>query len=262
VKVVIKDAAGQTLRTIDVKDAKAGLNRVWWDLRGEPSTEVKPRTPPQNAADMKMNADGTRAFAMAGSSRLSVLVAPGSYTVTLETPAATGATTTQTLTVRKDPNTAASETDIQSQTKTIREVRDAMNKTADLINRSEAIRAQIAHLKTFIGDDAAAKELMAAGEDVDRKLIAVEERLFNLTATGRGQDFLRSPSQLMEKLSHLADTLQYADFAPTEQQLEVHKLLTDQVNATGNDLTGIVSKDVSTFNEMLRRRNVGTIVVR
>jgi len=216
---------------------------------------------------MKMNADGTRAFAMAGASRLSVLVPPGSYTVQLETApaigaAGAGATTAQTLTVRKDPNTAGSETDIQLQTKTIREVRDGMNKAADLINRSEAIRAQIAHLKTFIGDDAAAKELIAAGEDVDRKLIAVEERLFNLTATGRGQDFLRTPSQLMEKLAHLADTLQYADFAPTDQQLEVHKLLTDQVSANATDLTTVVSKDVATFNEMLRRRNVGTIVVR
>ena len=267
VRVVIKDAAGQTLRAIDVKDPTAGMNRVWWDLRGEPSTEVKPRTPPQNAADMKMNADGTRAFAMAGASRLSVLVPPGSYTVQLETPPASGAagagtTTAQTLTVRKDPNTAGSDADIQLQTKTIREVRDGMNKTADLINRSEAIRAQIAHLKTFIGDDAAAKELIAAGEDVDRKLIAVEERLFNLTATGRGQDFLRTPSQLMEKLAHLADTLQYADFAPTDQQLEVHQLLADQVSANATDLTTVVSKDVATFNEMLRRRNVGTIVVR
>jgi hypothetical protein len=164
--------------------------------------------------------------------------------------------------VRKDPNTAGSEADIQAQTKAIREVRDAMNKTADLINRAEAVRAQIGHLKTFIGDDAAAKELIAAGEDLDKRVIAVEERLFNLHATGRGQDFLRMPSQLMEKLAHLADTLQLADFAPTDQQLEVHKLLTDQVAAAATDLTSVVSKDVAAFNDMLRRRNIGTIVVR
>ena len=237
---------------------------MWWDLRGEPSTEVKPRTPPQNADDMKMNADGTRAFAMAGASRLSALVPPGTYTVTLDMPpgSGAGATTTQTLTVRKDPNTAGSEADIQAQTKTIREVRDGMIKTAELINRAEAVRAQIGHLKTFIGDDAAAKELLAAGEELDKKLVAVEERLFNLNATGRGQDFLRMPSQLMEKLAHLADTLQYADFAPTDQQLEVHKRLADQVSSASTDLTTVVSKDVATFNEMLRRRNIGTIVVR
>ena len=258
-KIVIKDAAGQMLRTIDVKEPRAGLNRVWWDLRGEPSTEVRPRTRPVNADDFKMNPDGTRKFAMAGASQLSVLVPPGTYTVTLT---AAGQTAVQNLIVRKDPNTAGSEPDIQAQTKAIRDVRESMSKTADLINRAEAIRAQIGSLKTFIGDDATAKELIAAGEDLDKRVISVEERLFNITATGRGQDFLRMSSQLLEKLAHLADTLQFADFAPTDQQLEVQKLLTDQVTAAANDLGAVVTKDVATFNEMLRRRNVGTIVVR
>src|SRR5204862_7226338 len=137
--------------------------------------------------------------AVIGASRLSVLVAPGTFTVTL---AAAGQTKTENLVVRKDPNTAGSEADIQAQTQAIRDVRDVMNKTADLINRAEAIRAQIANVKTFVGDDAAAKELRAAGDDLDKKVIAVEERLFNMTATGRGQDALRMPSQLMEKLAH------------------------------------------------------------
>ena len=258
-KIVIKDAAGQILRTIDVKEPRAGLNRVWWDLRGEPSTEVRPRTRPVNADDFKMNPDGTRKFAMAGASQLSVLVPPGTYTVTLT---AAGETAVQNLIVRKDPNTAGSESDIQAQTKAIRDVRESMSKTADLINRAETIRAQIGSLKTFIGDDATAKELIAAGEDLDKRVVSVEERLFNITATGRGQDFLRMSSQLLEKLAHLADTLQFADFAPTDQQLEVQKLLTDQVTAAANDLGAVVTKDVATFNEMLRRRNVGTIVVR
>ena len=89
-----------------------------------------------------------------------------------------------------------------------------------------------------------------------------DRRLFNLTATGRGQDFLRMPSQLLEKLAHLADTLQLADFAPTDQQFAVQKLLTDQVAAATRDLNAVVEKDVAAFNDMLRRRNIGTVVVR
>jgi photosystem II stability/assembly factor-like uncharacterized protein len=259
IQIAIKDASGQLVRTLDVKEPKAGLNRVWWDLRGEPSTEVKPRTRPVNADDFKMNPDGTRRFAMAGSSRLSVMVPPGTYSVTL---IGAGQTAAQPLAVLKDPNTSGSEADIQAQTKTIQEVRTNMGKVADLINRAEAIRAQIGNVKTFVGDDAAAKELIAAGEDLDKKVTALEARLFNITATGRGQDFLRMPSQLLEKLSHLADTLQLADFAPTDQQLEVHKLLTDQVSTASGDLSTVVSKDVATFNDMLRRRNIGTVIVR
>jgi photosystem II stability/assembly factor-like uncharacterized protein len=259
VKIVVKDAGGQVLRTIDVKEPRAGLNRVWWDLRGEPSTEVKPRTPPLYAPDFRMNPDGTRRFAMAGASRLSVLSPPGNYTVTLT---AAGTTATQNLVLRKDPNTAGSEADIQAQTKAIRDLHAAMSKAAALINRAEAVRAQIGNVKTFVGDDAAAKELIAAAEDLDKKVIAVEERLFNLTATGRGQDFLRMPSQLMEKLAHLADTLQLSDFAPTDQQLEVQKVLGEQVETSTRDLDTVVTKDVATFNEMLQRRKIGTVIVR
>jgi photosystem II stability/assembly factor-like uncharacterized protein len=259
VKIVIKDAGGQTIRTIDVKEPRAGLNRVWWDLRGEPSTEVTPRTRPVNADDFKMNPDGTRKFAMAGASRLSVLVPPGTYTVALT---GAGPDATERMIVLKDPNTAGSEADIQAQTKAIRDVRDQMSRAAALINRAETIRAQVANLKTFVGDDAAAKELIAAGENLDKQVIAVEERLFNITATGRGQDFLRMPSQLLEKLSHLADTLQLADFAPTDQQLEVQKLLADQVAAATRDLNAVVDKDVAAYNDMLRRRNIGTVIVR
>ena len=141
VKIVVKDASGQAIRTIDVKEPKAGLNRVWWDLRGEPSTEVTPRMRPINADDFKMNPDGTRKFAMAGASRLSVLVPPGTYSVTLT---GAGPDATERMTVLKDPNSAGSETDIQSQTRTIREVHEQMSKAAALVNRAEAVRAQIA----------------------------------------------------------------------------------------------------------------------
>ena len=83
-----------------------------------------------------------------------------------------------------------------------------------------------------------------------------------MTATGRGQDFLRMPSQLMEKLTHLADTLQLSDFAPTDQQLEVKKLLGDQVASAGGDLDTVVTKDLAAFNGMLQRRNIGAVIVR
>ena len=70
------------------------------------------------------------------------------------------------------------------------------------------------------------------------------------------------PSQLLEKLAHLADTLQLGDFAPTDQQLEVHRQLSGQVSSAESDLGAVISKDLATFNDMLRRRNIGTLFVR
>ncbi len=43
--VTVADASGATVRTFKVP-AKAGLNRAWWDLRGEPTTEARIRVSP------------------------------------------------------------------------------------------------------------------------------------------------------------------------------------------------------------------------
>src|SRR5207253_4315875 len=100
-KLVIADASGKTVRTLTVgKDAAAGINRVWWDLRTDPTPDIKLRTPPLHVPDFAMNADGTRKFPTGGP--LSVLVAPGTYTVRL---VGGGAEHAQPLVVRKDPAT-------------------------------------------------------------------------------------------------------------------------------------------------------------
>ena len=46
-KIVISDAAGKVVRTLEVgKEATAGVNRVWWDLRMDPTDEIMLRTRP------------------------------------------------------------------------------------------------------------------------------------------------------------------------------------------------------------------------
>ena len=102
--------------------------------------------------------------------------------------------------------------------------------------------------------------LKAAG-DLEAKIAEVESRLFNLDATGRGQDFLRTPGGMMEKLSHLADVVSYADFAPTESQREVHAALTQQLAHDQEQIAGLLAREVAVFNALLRERQLGAIVV-
>jgi hypothetical protein len=259
VVLTIADAQGQTLRTIDAsKDARAGMNRIWWDLRTDPSTDFVLRTPPLYGAENRLlGPDGTRKLAV--QAPLSILVPPGAYKVTLK---AAGETATQDLVVLKDPNTAGSEADVAAQTKVMREVRDNMAQAAEAVNRIESVRAQLASLRQIAGEDEKGKRLTSGADAVDAKLLEVEKRLFNVTATGRGQDQLRFPAQLVEKLGHLADTLQLADFAPTDQQLEVHRLLTAQLVEIKQQLNQVVTTDVAAFNGRLRQQNVGTIVIK
>src|SRR5205807_5263484 len=122
------------------------------------------------------------------------------------------------------------------------------------------VRVQLAQLKTVIGDQEANKAIAASADALDKQIVAVESRLFNMTATGRGQDMLRMPSQLVEKLSHLADVVSLGDFAPTDQALEVHAKLAKDLATYKDQMKAIVATDVEAFNGMLRQRSLGSII--
>ena len=95
-----------------------------------------------------------------------------------------------------------------------------------------------------------------AADELDARIVAVESRLFNITATGRGQDMLRTPNQMVEKLSHVADVVSLADFPPTDQALEVLAQLTRQVREHQDQIKRIVDTDVAGFNRTLRDRGM------
>jgi photosystem II stability/assembly factor-like uncharacterized protein len=259
VKLVISDAAGKTVRTLEIdrKDVIAGVNRVWWDLRTDPTPEIKLRTPPQHVPDFKMNADGTRRFPTGGP--MSFLVAPGTYTVKLT---ATGdVDRTQSIVVRKDPNTEGTEQDIAAQTKVMTQIYDDMKTVAKAINDAEVVRQQLAQVKALAGDGDAAKDVKRMADELDAKIVDIESRLFNTTATGRGQDQLRTASQMVEKLAHLADVVAYADFRPTDSQLEVQSKLAQEIARDKERLSGTFLREVANFNQVLRDRQLGAIVV-
>jgi len=87
-------------------EVKAGINRVWWDLRSERSTQIRMRTTPQFAPDVPFGPEGWRKPPALG--RLSVLALPGTYAVTLTLGEEKFS---QKLTVLKDPHTTGSESD-------------------------------------------------------------------------------------------------------------------------------------------------------
>ena len=132
VKIYILDDKGQEIRVLDGTKA-SGINRVWWDLRYEQTKEVKLRTSPIEAPHVVVGPKGWRSLVGAGSP-IKVLVAPGAYTVKIHVD---GQEFTQNLTVKKDPNSAGSEADIQAQVKLLLKVRDNLNNLVDMINKKK-----------------------------------------------------------------------------------------------------------------------------
>ncbi len=254
VKLTIADATGRTLRTL-TGTKEAGINRVWWDLRNDQSPEIRLRTAPLFAPEVKLNAEGFRTLPAGG--RLAVLSPPGTYTVKLSVD---GQEVSQPLTVRKDPNTSGSEADISAQTKALLEIQDEISQIADMINRAERTRAQLSSIVSAMADDDIGKAVKAAAEALDKKIIAAEEPLHQLRQTGRGQDLLRYPGQLIDHLLFLASGLSLADFAPTAQQLEAHEEYKKETESRRTQMTAVLTDEVAAFNRVMTERKVPHVI--
>jgi hypothetical protein len=221
----------------------------------DPIEEIVLRTRPLHTPDYPLGADGTRKFPTAAT--VSVLVPPGTYTVKL---ISGSVERTAPLVVRKDPNTIGSEDEIAAQTKVMISIRQNANIVARMINAAESVRAQLVAWRAIPRSGPAASDVTAAADALEKDIVELESRLVNLTATGRGQDFLRTPSQLIDKLTHLADVVAYADFAPTESQIQVDAKLSQDIAHEKEQLDGIVARPLAAFNALLRERQLGAIV--
>jgi photosystem II stability/assembly factor-like uncharacterized protein len=244
----ILNAQNQVVRTLNGSRA-AGLNRVYWDLRDDPSVAVTMRTRPLYAPDVELSPEGTRSAP--GGGRLSILQAPGGYTVRLEVG---GKTLTQKLEVRKDPNSGGSEAEILEQMKMLTEVKRDMDVAAGLINELEGVRGQLQALQRTVDN----QEIRKLAEALEGKMTATESNLIDLRLTGRGQDGVRFGSRLLGKLGYLAGGLAATDFRPTNQQLEVQKELTGLLKTYQGNYDGLL-KELGTFNDLLRGRGVANI---
>jgi len=140
------------------------------------------------------------------------------------------------------------------------ELRKDLESAADMVNQIEAIRSQLDNVRALLPSGAEAAPAKSAADDLDRKLIEVEDNLIQRRLTGTGQDGVRWPARLVSKINYLANGLSSSDFGPTTQQREVHAQFKEQLAAHRKRLDEVMSKDVRAFNELLRARGVGNIV--
>lgn len=250
VAVAILDAQGQVVRNLTGTNV-AGVNRVYWDLRYEPTAEVRLRTSPMYAPHIIPGPEGRVA---PGTGRLSILAPPGRYTVRLTVD---GRVHTQPLEVRKDPNSGGTEGDIATQVQMLQAIARDMNEGADAVHRIEAVRVQLEGLARVVNDDAVRR----ANSELQQKLVDLEMNLVDLRLTGGGQDGVRFGSKLLSKLNYLANGVSSSDYRPTDQHGEVQQLLNTQLRQHLSALDALLSREVGAFNELLRARGIPNVVV-
>jgi hypothetical protein len=216
------------------------------------------RTSPTYSPDVPLGAEGWRPAPAV--ERISLLVPPGTYTVTLK---AGEEKSSQKLNVLKDPHSTGNDGDIQAQLQLVFALEDEMNALAVSVNQIESVRAQIASLEKQLGTDDASKAIRKAADELVEKLAGAEGKVLQLKATGRGQDDVRYPPMLLQKISYLAaEVSSSSDFPPTTQQAAVQEELKKQGDASQQEMQQVLATDVAAFNAMLRERSISNIIVK
>ena len=254
VTITIADAAGKVVRTQRTMGS-AGMNRVWWDLRTDPTKAAMLRAANPYFPEVRYSAEGKEA---PGIARFSTLVPPGTYTVTVR---AGDATASQPVTVRRDPVSGAADEEIRTQAVMARDIASDLNATVDMINTIETVRSQLGAFRASVAADSALADVRTQADALEKKLLGVQEQLFQNRTTGRGQDLLRQPYRLAEQLVYLGQSVTSSDYAPTDAHTQVQTILKEQLRTIRAQFDAVMANDLQAFRQFLRGRNVPNGVI-
>jgi hypothetical protein len=258
IEIKVEDSSGAVVRTFK-GPAKAGLNRAYWDLAFDKTPEARLRTSPLGAKYVKVGVEGTPAPGLA---RLAILAPIGEYKVKIK---AGDRELAQPVTVLKDPGAGGGEADVRAQGDLVKVLLDDVKQAVDAINRAENVRGQLAALQVRLGEktdgrEPVHKDVKDAADALDKKVVAVEETLFQMRVTGRGQDLLRWPMKTTEQLLYLLGRVTDTDFAPTASQREVQQILHEEATKSRKALDDVLATDLVKFNAMLAEKQLAGVV--
>jgi photosystem II stability/assembly factor-like uncharacterized protein len=248
--VAISGADGKLIRTLKV-EAKPGLNRVWWDLRGENGAMPHMLVSPVNADWYQNGPKGYHILTgiMIPNTVRGVLVLPGKYTVKLT---AGGQTMSAPLTVLPDPHTLGTAKTLEAEDAFETQVLAEINETSDLIEHLEFVRKQVESLEARYASDTTLIEAAKAFAD---RTIAIEGKLMDVYLTDGNEDLNRHPSQLYQKLTSLYGKDE-ADLGPTGPELEVNDFYKQWLATSKSAVKDFEAKDVPAFNETLKSHHL------
>ncbi len=271
VAITILDSAGNMVRTFEeTKDA--GINRVYWNLRYPSVQEIELRTTPeaypQIWSDSRFIGKKTRRIYHWGiePTLLGALAEPGTYTVKLTVD---GKTLSQQLTVLKDPHSEGTLADISASVKLWRAVDSDIDTVVGMINSIERVRKQIEDMPVYVHGLPGASEILDSAKSLDSKIQNVEDRLFQKYLAADDQKTYAAPMQLYMKFLWLAgevgdgagDVAGSPDFAPTDQDVAVFKVLEGRLADAEAEYANLMTSTIPAFNNMLREKGIMAIIL-
>ena len=201
------DAKGQEIERFSsqAKDerwlpADAGVNRFVWDLRYPDARQLP--------VDPRLTGPGDSARASAP------IAPPGQDRARLT---ANGQTYERPFEIRRHPNVAATDADLQEQFTFMIEIRDRLSDVTDIVTATRAARTAIEARASSGGPAAAIKEQL---DSLEGRLIRVVAGLHPHMVPPKGPEF---------KLAALSGVVGSADAKPTRQMRAVFEKLSSEV---------------------------------
>lgn len=257
-KIEIFDGEGELVRSLS-GSADQGINRVWWDLSYESSHTPKLRVAPPDKPWVPIRQEGWRPLVTwdldLWRGQLGPRVVPGRYMVKVTV---SEHEVTRELEVRKDPHSVGTVEDIRKQVAFGLDIRNELNDVVGLINEIEWIRKEFEDLITRLNetrDETQVAGIIARARELNRRVIEIESNLFDVHLTGAREDAFRNPMKLYGRLSALGSDIMYngADFAPTQQQVEVYEELDERFRETLDSYNTFVDEQLVPFYQEIGR---------
>ena len=228
-KVDILDGSGAIIRTLTKKDAKAGVNRIVWDLG--------------HAAATKMLGGGGGGFFSGG---INPYVTPGSYTARLTVNDQVLETTIE---VRADPRIEMSAAAYQAKTKTLLELREILSQTHTMINNNSTFQTQLKELRKKLDKSQDQNFDKSLYEDIDgalKKLGDLQDDYMKMPPPGMNY---RQRPRIREEIRSLMRAINSATAEPTQPQLDRVKQLNEELGEALGILNQIIEGDIQKIND-------------
>jgi photosystem II stability/assembly factor-like uncharacterized protein len=208
-------------------DVVSGHNRFAWDLRGADAKKFP---------GMILWSGGTTGMR----------VLPGTYTAKLTVG---DQSVTAPFEVRQDPRSSASAADVKAQFEFVQSTLAKLSEVNEQISKIRDVRKQLTDVKKRVGSAKESKPVVDAANDLDKKMTAVEEALYQ-TKNKSSQDPLNYPIRLNDKLAGVADSAALGANPPTAQQIAVRDELMVAINDQLAKLKSIWGTDLPAFNKL------------